>query len=563
MHCHGPRCMTSLQKTRYVTWGVGVVLGAVSFALLARLVDPYYQHAFEADAHISVGLAEAFANAWVTRSFPRIAAEIPYFDSQFWIYSFGYLLAKAASALGVLDQVRFPSNQSLSILAIRHVNLAAQVGAVVLAFLTMVRVGKSVLLAAVLALLLLLDPQLVAIDLLRIDRVILFLFVLVFALSVEIGRGRRSAVLDVLLGVAAAALAMTKITSMVFLVVPAYAYFQQRNAAAASPRHAITFLASLVVASAMINVRYLTQGWHDPSRVAKEVYDKFSYVASWKAITPTQPYLYYNWDVFLPLGALFMALFLFALVTCILAAIYRNDGEAGLVLLPLGFLSLLGIPAPKHSRTAYILMVLYLYVIACAARILRDELSTRGAQVGRAPWVVGVAAGVALLWPLSHAWHAYERARLEAVQRSESIAVTRVAPREWLIKNVRAGARVVVFADSGWANPPVHDLGYQLSYGFLNFPYLDAKAMRGFAPPAPESLSELADVVVLNNFHKSVYISIMRGFGHDRLAVEWELFFEDLVKRYPNRQFKAKSPNYSVDHVEVILINPRLPRRAG
>jgi hypothetical protein len=402
------------------------------------------------------------------------------------------------------------------------------------------------------------DPQLLAIDLLRIDRVILFLFMLVFSFSLEVGRDRQQALLDVALGVSAAALVMTKITAVVFLVVPAFAYWRQRMALKAPLRHVSTFLVSLVVVSALISVRYLIYGWHDLGLLARNIFGKLAEVASWGAVMSREPYLYYNWDVFLPLGGTFLAIFLLALAACVWGLVRRKDADAGLVLVPLAVLSLLGILAFKHSRAGYILMPLYLYVIAYGMWVLRDELTRVFPQGRKGLWIVGIIMGAVLLFPVQHGWNAYQQTRLDASGRDESIKLTRIAPREWFMKNVPAKTKIAMFINSEWADPPIFDLGYDFSPALLKFPYLDAEKMGRFLPPDLDTLPQMADVIVLNSFHRTLFPAFMRKFGHDKLAIEWERFFDELIRHFPHFQFKAPSPNYLVDQVDVIVLSPAL-----
>jgi len=65
----------------------------------------------------------------------------------------------------------------------------------------------------------------------------------------------------------------------------------------------------------------------------------------------------------------------------------------------------------------------------------------------------------------------------------------------------------------------------------------------------------------LNSFHRYTYTALMKKYGHDKVAVEWERFFDELYRRFPHLQFKAPSPNYGVDQVDIIVLNPSLLAR--
>ena len=552
--------IASWHHSPIIRWIAFVTLVLLAFVCLVVLVDTSYLYVFEADASAHVAEARAFAEVPVTQ-LPVPGVYPPYFDGLNWIYAAGYLIAKLARTIGLLDAARFPTSESLAIFAVRSVNLLAQVGSVALVFLTVAKLGGSTLLALLLSLIFLFDPQLLGIDLLRVDRVILFLFILVFSFSLEVNHGRQQLLLDVALGVSAAALVMTKITSVVFLVVPAFAYLHQRIALKAPLRHVSAFLVSLAVASALIAIRYLMLGWRDAGLLARTLFDKLSMVVEWYAVMSREPYLYYNWDVFLPLGGTFMAIFLLALAGCFWGLVCRKSADAGLVLFPLAVLSLLGIPAFKYERGGYVLIPLYLYVITYGVWVLRDEL-TRVFPRGRMGLCIsGIVIAAVLFFPLHHAWNAYQRTRLEFSARGESIRLTRIVPREWFVKNVPATTRVAIFINSEWADPPIFDLGYDFSPALLNFPYLDADKMGRFLPPAPDTLLQIADVIVLNSFHRYTYTALMKKYGHDKVAVEWERFFDELYRRFPHLQFKAPSPNYGVDQVDIIVLNPSLLAR--
>ena len=150
-----------MDKSPLIRWIALVILVLLAVVCLSVLVDTYYLYVFEADAPTTVALAQAFAED-VTR-LPVPTVQPPYFDGQYWIYATGYLMAKAAMTFGLLDEAGFPSSQSLAIFAVRYVNLLAEIGSVALAFVTVAKLGRSTLLALLLSLVFLFDPQMLGI----------------------------------------------------------------------------------------------------------------------------------------------------------------------------------------------------------------------------------------------------------------------------------------------------------------------------------------------------------------------------------------------------------------
>ena len=199
-----------------------------SWLILHPLLDQYYLHIFEADARSTVNFTLAFASgeAFVGKPTPGIYP--PYFDAQYFFYSLTFLLAKIAIAFGVVDASQLPTTQSIAIFAIRLTNLAAYSLGTGFAFLIFLRLSKHLLLSWALTAFVLFSPQMLIIDFLRIDHIIMVLFLANLLLTMMVGGSdkARKPILHVLFGAVAAALTLTKITSVLFLILPIAAYIK-------------------------------------------------------------------------------------------------------------------------------------------------------------------------------------------------------------------------------------------------------------------------------------------------------------------------------------------------
>jgi hypothetical protein len=83
-------------------------------------------------------------------------------------------------------------------------------------------------------------------------------------------------------------------------------------------------------------------------------------------------------------------------------------------------------------------------------------------------------------------------------------------------------------------------LGFKVTYGPLDFPYLDRDAMAQFRPPSLDGLAVACDVVILNDWHKLWHLSKFHQMALEDRAAEWETFLRELEENYPPQVFAFK-----------------------
>lgn len=527
---------------------------AVSCFALSPLLDRYYIEVFEPDAESTIQLSLAFVDASALRGLPVPYQYPPYFDAQYIAYAVGVLLTKALLLSGSLDPSALPTQQSVAIYAIRHVNLIAHASATAVVFVTCARLAQSLTTGALLAVVFLLSPHLLYIDLMRVDRIVMFFFVVVVYLSIVLAKQRKAITVDILLGLSSAALVMTKITSIVFLSAPIVGYVYTWRLKKQSPKHVSAFAISFVLASIFLLMRFLPHEIQKPGFIVRTAIEKIADVQRWSSVFSKTPYLYYNVDQFLPYGIIFLTAFAGSLIILIAAIVRVRDFETILVLLLFLSVSAFGVASFKYERGTYVLAPIYLYVMARAVLCVEVWQSRNTQPHFPSRLLVLVVILLALIISLHPLLGEYRRAKAAASARTESIRITRLMARDWLRANAPKGARVAMMFSARWANPPISDLGFKINSKFFDFPYLDPRELAKYVPPEFDDIELTYDVIIINDFHKSYLGYVMQMQGHHELVSKWTAFYEELPRRYFHKRFEAGSDNYGVKAVDIYLI---------
>jgi len=536
-------------RARYVLQALLLSLASV---LTIILVDRNFAYSFEPDSASTVSFVQLFSRALETWQLPAPGAYPPYFDGQFIIYAAVALILKFFRTIGVISTTVLPTGASVAICAIRCTNAAARVLATMCVFSTASLLARSNVIAFVSGLLFLLSPQMLEIDLSRIDHLIALLFAaLIYECVKLLQRGPTSATCA-LIGVLAGALATTKITGLVFAVVPVIALVL--SARSGGLRQVFWVGLVFIGTVALLSFRYLAFEWLHPGSLYSVTSAKFSGVKEWYALIPVTPYLFYSYQHLLPYGVLFIILS-WGSVLALLSTWRFSDRSALLIALSLLVFALLGIPILKYPRGGYHLVLLHILVIAAAApglqRVLRNRFST---SLSWAP----LALAAALVPALVTAIGLYVSDWNQAKNLRASITATRLVPREWFREHIPRGSRVVSIIHSDWTTPPLDGLGYARSNGFLTFPYLDKEKMTSYLPPQPEEVTATTDVILLSDVSVEMMTSVAGHLGLASVAAQWRQFFESLKTQYPYVVFEAGSPNYGVRAIEVYVVNRKL-----
>jgi 4-amino-4-deoxy-L-arabinose transferase-like glycosyltransferase len=534
-----------------------LLLIVVSWFALSPLVDRYYVEVFEPDAESTIELSLAFADGSALRGLPAPYYFPPYFDAQYIVYALGILLTKALLLSGSLDPSALPTQQSVAIFGIRHVNLIAHASATAVVFATCARLAQSLTIGALLAVVFLLSPHLLHIDMMRVDRIIMFFFVVVVYLSILVAKQRKAITVDILLGMSSAALVMTKVTSIVFLSAPIVAYVYTWRIKKQSPKHVSAFVISFVLASIFLLMRFLPHEIQKPGFIVRTAIEKIADVERWSSIISKTPYLYYNVDQFLPYGIIFLTVFAGSLVILCAATVRMTDLETTLILLLFLSVSAFGVASFKYERGTYVLVPIYLYVMARAVSSVEVWQSQNTQRHFPSRLLMLAVISIALVISLHSLLDEYRRAKAAASARTESVRITRLMARDWLRANAPEGVRVAMMFGAKWANPPISDLGFKINSKFFDFPYLDPRELAKYVPPEFDDIEQTYDVIIINDFHKSYLLHVMQMQGHNELVSKWTAFYEELPRRYFHKRFEADSENYGVKAVDIYLIKRR------
>jgi hypothetical protein len=477
-------------------------------------------------------------------SWTALPAPIPnvYFEGHSLIYALAmHLIAVFAGAPADFD--------AAAAATINVVNAMTSAVAAVVFFATVRRLAVNAAVALLLTAAFVFAPQIVDIDLVRIDRFMLLPLAVILHESIAIARGQPGK--GIALGAATAVIAATKVSGGLFAVFAVTAFiiaFLNAKTDDAARRHLLrvfttTFFVGLVVL-AVLMIRFVLH----PGLFIAGLKASYDMQMLWTAIFPFTPRLYYNVDLFLGYGVAFLAIAILAIAGCAVQAVRQRDPVAFWLLANLVIFSGLGAAAFKYSRGGYHLVPLYLYAMALAARSLDAWFPRRG--------LVQAAVMAVVLIPTASA---FATSTHIALQRSQSIAATRFAARDWIAAHFAPDARICMMGSSQWASPRLAGLGFHVTTQIFDFPYLDRATMADFIPPRLDQLRAACDGVVFNDLHKNAYVGNFRTFGAAQRLQEWEQLFSDLVRDFPPRVFSAATPAYYVSRVEVYDLRRESP----
>ncbi len=533
---------------------ISAALAIVTALLLRPLIDPYYRHVFEPDMSANVDLTVAFMSflsTWRLDLLPRVESWPPYLDACWIIYALFGNTAQTLARWGWITLPDLATPAEVATFAIRHCNVLAHSLAVIPVFFSARMVSRRVSVSAVAALLFAFAPQWLGIDILRLDRVILLLFCTVLWLAMRLASRPFGVMSAIALGIAWAALACTKMTSVAFSIVPFTAF----ALAALNGRFRwSTLIVTLLVAehaAAVLSIRHLSQLASLPQVLSA----MFGQVGGWNSAYGSRPFLYYNWHSFQPAGFIFP---LFCIVTAV-AAVWlwisrrRLPAAACVVIASLLIFSALGIPAIKYPRGSYILIPLYFIVAALGMRLLWQwscRLDGRRALlVALAAWLPFATAGALCIQP-------YREAVRTARHLKKSTSKLRTKPREWLRQHAPPGTRVAIIIHSNWALPHLDGLRLDVSPALLDFPYLESARMASFDPPDLATLAEKCDLILLSDFHPREMLATFERAGQHAQVEKWRAFFTALDTRFQTLSYESERPNYSINSVKIHIVNP-------
>ena len=534
---------------------IGLIL-LVSAWKIIPLIDTYYLYSFEADSQSTINISLSFVNAIQNgnlRLLPEIAIYPPYFDAQFLIYAITSLLIRTAQKFHLLNLEFSHIEQGFMIFTIRYTNALFNILSSILLFKIVKLISLSNWLSSLITIIFIFNYQLPEMDLMRVDHVIMPLFLILSYATFALIKEPKSKRLSLTIGISLAFLINIKFNTLIFAYIPiatiALLIWQKRYIVSNLWLLLISFFAT----SLILIVRYLIYYRSLPSVLA----DRATELKLWYAVLYKVPYFYYNWDYFFKYGSIFLVLFIISTIT-IGFSLFRQFSVAGFVILTtLIIFSALGIVSPKLDRWGIHFIPVYLWIIAMGATFWRWKLKSLPDAKLLKPFYYLMLA-IALLQPSLLLFENHQLIVQKAEQRAVSIKITRDEPRKWFMKNAPPGTRVAYYSPHSWANPPIFDLPLDFSSKILEYPYLETEEMASFMPPTLNQLEASVDVVMLESFHKSSHVSSLEEVNLLQQAEAWNTFYNELDSKYKRIDFKSEYENYGINEVSIYVISPNL-----
>ena len=440
------------------------------------------------------------------------------------------------------------SFRDATIVTVGIVNALAHVLASLVFFSTVRLLSRSIVVAVLLAALFAWSPQILDIEIFRIDHLMVLPLVVILHVSILVTRLEADWRHGFALGLAMAVVTATKLTGFLFGAFPGTAllaviFFHADRARMWRCVRAVV-IGALVVglpALAALMIRYVL----DAGRFVAIVRAGVEQQLRWNSVFPFTPRLYYNIDLFKGYGPIFLVAAFTASSLVLYRALFRRDVTALWVFFNLAMFSIAGVFLIKYERGGYHLVPLYLYALAIALAHLQDALPRLTPAYVRA---IGVAV---LLFPLAWVTVAYAKYAHVGWRKERAMDQTRFAARDWMAANFAPGSRICMMSETDWVNPQLDGLGFHITSGLFTIPFLSAPDMRELLPPRPFQVRAACDAIVFNDAHTKLYLDAFRLQGSERRAQEWESFLAALNRAYPPRVFVSKTPVFYVKKVDV------------
>jgi len=468
----------------------------------------------------------------------------PYLDGIFLPYALGSAFWRGAVGVVPGLYAALPSEDSFNIAGAMLANGVAFALACVVFYATILRMTRSVVIAAITAIALFLTPQMIAINLLRVDYLIILPVTAILYCSMRIAQNDANDGTAVLLGIVAALAATMKINGLFFLTLPIFAAgatLVTQRPIWALLRVVLIAMAAFVGGYTLLMFRY----WLFLSPIGLiELYRRImTDVSQWGSLEPSSwTILYYNFDLVLPAGWLFIALYL----SCgVIVGIYttRRNPIATFLFVTLVLWSFGTNMTLKYPRGGYHLVPIFL---ACIAFVAAQAWNWRVWL--RIPALTVIA--IVMASTISRSFALYEQRVGAMLDEQDAIKLVKRAPREWLAAHTHNSERICVDKHSEWAIPPMTGLKVTLTYGPFTFPYLDQNAMAQFEPPSLEQTAAQCDLIVLENFHHEFYLERIRRTNVENFR-RWSEFYGRIIERWPPRVYESPTPANGIVRVMI------------
>jgi hypothetical protein len=514
----------------------GLLLFFVFLVLAFRLRQEDLEFVVEPD--FSWTLIEIWKNFFSTFDISLLPQTAPYvyLDGQFIAYgAFDGLLRLASSHIVALRSY-FPNDLSYALGAALLANILAYAAACTIFYAAMYRLTGYISISVLMAIGLFLAPQMVEINMGRVDFLVTFPLMVIFYCSCVLAIGQERKRHAVVLGLALAFAATIKLNGLflgVFPAIAALAAFRFTTIKQLVFFAAISF-ASFLPAYLLLMLRYFYQ--LTPLGIMQHYKDSVAQVSAWSWLTVGASRLYYNIDLMMGHGTAFIVLYLAcAAATLVIAIVHRSRPAIFLALL-FAVLSVAAAAASlKYQRGGYHLLPVFFAVVGFGAARLLSSSAHRLVKI--AAIAVG---GFAFASGIFYSSGIYATAVAKRKSEIIGIQLLKREPRDWLRSHVPPGTTICTQTDSSWTLPPLD--GFHVTDGPLAIAYLDPAALATSAPPGLEEVRMKCPIVMTSdshrNFYRNIFNLITKRAPADA-AAKWDAFFAALNERYPPTVFRS------------------------
>jgi hypothetical protein len=514
---------------------VGAVLFCAFFVLAFRLRQRDLEFLIESDFNWQ--LIEAWRAFFSTLDTNLLPAPYPYvyLDGQFIVYAIA-----DAGLRGLVNNIEFlrqffPNDLSFTFGAALLTNIAAYATACVIFFTACYQLSGRLLIAVLAAIGLFFTPQLLDINIGRVDFLNILPLMVVFYCSCMLALSRETRVHAVILGAALALAATIKINGLFLAVFPAFAtvtsFRLERTAIIRLASFTALSIASFLPVFVVLMGRYLY--YLSPIELVQNYRSSILLLTQWSWIM-REPPLYYNFNLLLESGLPFIALYVACFVYVLFIAVYQRQRQAIFLSLCFIGLSLAGVFTLKHLRGGYHLLPVFFSLIALTATVVIDTVGNRIVK-----YFLVTVGGMALATTLEASFTKYQL--VVAERKAEVIGVQDLkrAPRDWLRAHIAAGTTICIQTDSSWTLPPLD--GFDVVNGPLALPYLDREALARTEPPSVRDLKSTCPVVITSDWHRAWFDREIEK-ASPATEAKWAAFFQALNRRYPPKIFSSPVP---------------------
>ena len=365
-----------------------------------------------------------------------------YLDGQFIAYGLADAAIRWFVDKLILLRPTFPNDTSYALGAALLTNIVAYATASTIFFFSIFRLTRNVPIAAVTALGFFLAPQMIEINIARVNYLITLPISVIFYCSCVLAIGQERKWHAVALGTAMAFAASVKVNGLFLGVIPACAAL-----AAFNTRKFRRLALFVVISLATFSLAYFfLMGrffyYLTPSEIIQHYLDTIELVRPWGAFLVKFP-VYYNIGLMTGHGGAFIILYLSCAIATIVIAIRQRTGASIFLSLCFITLSIAGMASMKYGRGGYHLLPVFFSVIAfMTSEILLSPLNRLSKvsilAIGAAMFAASLVNG-SVVYSTVVAQRKKDIVGVQAIKRE---------PREWLVSHYPPGTRICVQTDS-------------------------------------------------------------------------------------------------------------------